>query len=73
MELRSTLPASVAAFAAVILCFEAASAERRPEKVDFARDVYPIFERHCLECHGPQRQEDAFSIWLAGGGIKPAA
>lgn len=25
-------------------------------KVDFATDVKPIFERRCLECHGPQKQ-----------------
>jgi len=25
-------------------------------KVDFARDVAPIFEKRCLGCHGPQMQ-----------------
>ncbi|MGH7137248.1 MAG: PSD1 and planctomycete cytochrome C domain-containing protein [Pirellulales bacterium] len=27
------------------------------QAVDFARDVYPIFERSCFECHGSHRQE----------------
>ena len=26
-------------------------------QVDFARDVYPIFRRSCIECHGPEKQE----------------
>src|SRR5437870_3129035 len=24
-------------------------------KVDFARDIQPIFERSCLRCHGPEK------------------
>jgi hypothetical protein len=24
---------------------------------DFARDIFPIFRRHCIECHGPKAQE----------------
>ena len=27
-----------------------------PPKVDFARDVQPIFRQHCVECHGPSQQ-----------------
>src|SRR4051812_14039226 len=27
-----------------------------PAKVDFARDVQPLFREHCLECHGPSQQ-----------------
>ncbi|MEO8498356.1 MAG: DUF1549 domain-containing protein, partial [Planctomycetota bacterium] len=30
--------------------------------VDFARDIEPIFKRHCLECHGPTTQESDFRI-----------
>src|SRR5262245_18147257 len=26
------------------------------EKVDFARDVLPIFQQNCLSCHGPSQQ-----------------
>ena len=26
------------------------------QKVDFARDVQPIFQQHCVECHGPSQQ-----------------
>jgi hypothetical protein len=27
-----------------------------PPRVDFARDVQPIFRQHCVECHGPSQQ-----------------
>jgi len=27
------------------------------QDVDFLRDVYPIFEASCLECHGPKKQK----------------
>ena len=39
---------------------EAARAEpvaAKSKQVDFARDVYPIFRRSCIECHGPEKQE----------------
>ena len=26
------------------------------QKIDFARDVQPIFRQHCVECHGPSQQ-----------------
>ncbi len=29
----------------------------KSNRVDFARDVYPIFRRSCIECHGPEKQE----------------
>ncbi len=43
-----------------------------PPAVDFARDVYPILQRACFECHGPQRQESDLRLdlrepALAGG------
>src|SRR5258707_484608 len=25
--------------------------------VDFAKDVQPIFEAHCVKCHGPEKQK----------------
>ena len=40
--------------------------------VDFVRDVRPIFEKHCYECHGPDKQKsdyrlDIRSVALTGG------
>jgi mono/diheme cytochrome c family protein len=45
--------------------------------VDFARDIFPIFRRHCLDCHGPDAQEgqlrlDAKAVVLRGGVSGPA-
>ncbi len=42
------------------------------DPVEFVRDIQPIFERHCVECHGATKQEsglrlDIKSKALAGG------
>jgi ankyrin repeat protein len=31
-------------------------------KVEFARDVQPLFNAHCVECHGPQQQKNGFRL-----------
>ena len=41
---------------------------------DFARDIRPLFEKHCYECHGPKKQEgglrlDERAAALAGGDV----
>ena len=33
-----------------------------PEKVDFRRDVLPLFRQHCYECHGPTKQKRAYRL-----------
>lgn len=38
----------------------AAAAESAP--VDFSRDIQPIFEQHCYECHGPKKQKSGFRL-----------
>jgi hypothetical protein len=30
--------------------------------VDFARDVRPIFEKHCYECHGAEKQKNDYRL-----------
>jgi mono/diheme cytochrome c family protein len=45
-----------------------------PPAVDFARDIKPIFEKHCYECHGPNKQESGLRLdrreaALAGGDL----
>lgn len=45
--------------------------------VDFARDIFPIFQERCFTCHGPQKQKnnlrlDAANIVMAGGASGPA-
>ncbi|MEX2578916.1 MAG: DUF1553 domain-containing protein [Verrucomicrobiales bacterium] len=38
------------------------------EEVDFVRDVRPIFEAHCYDCHGPDHQKSGLRL-----DAKPAA
>jgi mono/diheme cytochrome c family protein len=54
---------------------------RRPspkeQKIDFARDIQPIFAKHCYSCHGPESEESGFRLdarerALAGGDYGPA-
>jgi mono/diheme cytochrome c family protein len=47
------------------------------ERIDFARDIRPLLERHCIRCHGPKKQEaglrlDLRRAALAGGDAGPA-
>src|SRR6266704_972198 len=54
----------------VMLVLGAAGAAE--QKVDFARDVQPIFKAACYQCHGPDKQKgklrlDAKTIALHGG------
>jgi hypothetical protein len=39
------------------------------EGIDFARDIWPIIENRCIECHGPEEQEEGVRFddleWLS--------
>ena len=46
-------------------------------KIDFVKDVQPLFAKHCYACHGPEKQESGFRLdlrkrALAGGDYGPA-
>src|SRR5204863_7883967 len=48
-------------------------AAQPPGRVDFGRDVQPIFRDHCYSCHGPDQQMNGFRLdrradALRGGG-----
>lgn len=50
--------------------------EQVPEKVDFQRDVMPIFATSCIDCHGPKRQRAGLRVdrrddFYAPGDKKP--
>jgi mono/diheme cytochrome c family protein len=32
------------------------------KKVDFAKDVMPLFRQNCIECHGPKKQESGMRL-----------
>ena len=31
-------------------------------QIDFARDVAPLFAKHCQRCHGPKKQESGYRL-----------
>jgi mono/diheme cytochrome c family protein len=54
-----------------------ASANGVAQNVDFAGEIWPIFEGRCIECHGPEKQKEGLRFddleWLSdeellGGG-----
>ncbi len=34
--------------------------------VDFVHEVRPIFEKHCYECHGPEKQKNDYRLDIKG-------
>ena len=47
-----------------------------PAAVSFESEVKPIFEKHCVECHGPKKQKselrlDDREVALHGGETTP--
>ena len=40
------------------------------DKVDFVRDIRPIFERHCIECHGTKHQRSGFRLDFKKGAMR---
>lgn len=40
-----------------VAVFLMATANRAAAEVDFERDVFPLLQRHCIECHGSKRVE----------------
>lgn len=55
------------------ICIPTANAQ-----VDFARDIAPIFQKHCYECHGSEKQKSGYrldvrEIALKGGDNGEAA
>ena len=57
--------AAVRHFALGLLCASALGLALRaevPAKVDFARDVQPIFKTYCIDCHGPSQQMNGLRL-----------
>jgi mono/diheme cytochrome c family protein len=38
--------------------------------VDYARDIQPLFEKHCLKCHGPEKQKGGYRVDLRDAALK---
>ena len=46
----------------VAACGVCGAAAEEPAKVDFVRDVQPLFRAHCTGCHGPKQQKNGFRL-----------
>jgi hypothetical protein len=53
-------------FSAILLTITSASAA----PVDFVRDVRPIFEKHCYECHGTKKQKSGLRLDIKSEALK---
>lgn len=53
----SMSPRATACLVFILMCVSLASNAERVD-VDFARDIRPILQAHCYECHGPERSEN---------------
>ncbi|HSH93429.1 MAG TPA: c-type cytochrome domain-containing protein [Roseimicrobium sp.] len=41
-----------------------------PRKVDFVKDIYPIFDEKCISCHGPKKQKGKYRMDTKEGAFK---
>jgi mono/diheme cytochrome c family protein len=55
--LRTRIVAAVLA-----VCLSGYAWGQTPEKVNFRRDVQPIFKQNCIGCHGPAKQMNGFRL-----------
>jgi len=48
-------------------------AQEAAPRVDFDRDIRPIFSRACLSCHGPRKQKSNYRLDLKSAGLGEGA
>ena len=46
----------------LIACLAVLGTSTAANAIDFDRDVKPIFARHCVSCHGPDKQRSGFRL-----------
>jgi ankyrin repeat protein len=64
---------SFAVSAVAGLCLAAQVFSQTPAKVDFARDVQPIFRQNCIGCHGPAKQNNGLRLDRRSSVMKPGS
>jgi len=64
---------SFAASAVAGLCLVPQVFSQAPAKVDFARDVQPIFRQNCIGCHGPTVQNNGLRLDRRSSVMKPGS
>ena len=45
--------------------------EEAAKKIEFAKDVMPLFRQNCIECHGPKKQENGMRLDRRSSVLKP--
>src|SRR5271169_3486587 len=60
-----------AASAVIALCAVPQVFSQTPAKIDFARDVQPIFRQNCIGCHGPKVQNNGLRLDRRSSVLKP--
>src|SRR5262245_47221200 len=60
MNRRASFIVGMALLSAVMLLPAASAASA--EAMDFRRDVWPIFQTRCVECHGPKAQKSSLRV-----------
>src|SRR3954468_8760092 len=79
MSQRLLAHGMIVALAGVLAASSARAAAALPDKIDYNRDVRPIFSDTCFACHGPDKntrkaelrldtREGAFAALKGGGG-----
>src|SRR6266700_3954173 len=53
---------ALAGAASSLLPFAGVLSAQNAAKVDFGRDVQPIFKQYCVDCHGPSQQMGGFRL-----------
>jgi ankyrin repeat protein len=63
----------LATFGIAGLCLVPHGFSQAPLKVDFARDVQPLFRQNCIGCHGPKKQNNGLRVDRRSSVLKPGA
>lgn len=54
----------------VAACGLGRASAQEPAKIDFVRDVQPLFKAHCTGCHGPKQQKNGFRLDRRGDALR---
>ena len=52
------------------ICLALAPASFAAEEVDYARDIKPILIQHCVQCHGPVKQENGLRLDTGAAAVR---
>jgi mono/diheme cytochrome c family protein len=70
MNLSSERSMKVASSLVIAALLSLNCCAKADEPIDFVRDVRPIFDKHCINCHGPAKQRSGFRLDVKSEAIK---